>query len=550
MMKLSLLAPEGTGFGRSLALSPDGRTLVFEAIGDRTSSLWARDLDSLAARRLAGTEAGSFPFWSPDGKWIGYFSNGKLSKIELATGSIRILCEARDGRGGAWSPDGTIIFAPWFIGPLQKVPAAGGDPVDLTPTEGPAGFSHRWPVFLPDGRRFLYLARGRRGEEEWIHAASLEGGPGRRVLQAGSSVAYADGHLVYQRNGVLQASPFDAGRLEITGEPRTLAEQVENYGEMGPARYTAFGVSDAGVLVYRPGSGAVARLNWFDRHGHLLESIGEPGAYAEPVLSPDGRTVAMARTDPRTDHDDIWLLELSRGIFTRFTHTEEAEATPVWSPDGRRIAFASTRNGKAGLFVKDLASGQESPALISDRAIWPDDWSPDGAWMIYEDHASGGGTDLHVLPMKGGEPRTYVATPFDEYHGRISPDGRWLAYVSEETGQREVYVQSFPDPGGKVQVSPKGGGQPTWNTNGRELFYVAPDGALTSVPFTASAGRFEPGPPARMFEAISRQASMGYARNDYLPDRDGRRILVIAAEQRETPPVTVVLNWAPKRVVR
>jgi Tol biopolymer transport system component len=549
-VQLSLIPPRGGTFEEMLALSPDGSRLVFEARVDAVRALWLREMGSLEPRRLAGTEGAKAPFWSPDSRKIGFFADGKLKKLDLGNGGVQVICEARDGRGGAWAPDDTIVMAPFFTGPLHKVPASGGEPVPLTTVDTTRmETSHRWPVFLPDGRHFLFLARGRRREAEWIHAGSLDGGATRPILHESSSMAWADGDLFFVREGALMALPFDPVKLEPAGDPITLAEQVEQYGEFGPTRYAAFGVSGGGTVVYRTSSSSLSRMTWFNRDGRTLEAVGPPGTYSEPAISPDGRTLMVSRVEPQAGSEDLWSVDLGRGILTRFTHHEDADVTPVWSPDGKRIAFASNRKSVMDLYVKDLSGGEEELLISSDHMKWPDDWSSDGAWLIYEDNAPDTSTDLWVMPMRGERtPRAWLATPFSEMHARFSPDGRWVAYTSDESGQREVYAQGFPGPGPKVQISTAGGGQPMWGPGGRELLYMTTDGTLMSVLLPDGPGR--PALPAELFRSNPHQTIRSDSRNEYLLSPDGQRILVVTVEKMDESLTTVILNWKQGSVVR
>ncbi|HKY31171.1 MAG TPA: protein kinase [Candidatus Polarisedimenticolia bacterium] len=542
VVRFTVAPEEGLGSDSSLALSPDGRHLVYEADSGGLRTLWLRSMDSLDGRKLQGTEQGTLPFWSPDGKSLGFFAAGKLKRIDLAGGAVRTICAAPDGRGGSWAPDGTIVFTPHFTEPLYRVPAGGGVPVPLTALRRDKGeTSHRWPHLLPDGRRFLFLTRAGDMEKEWIHVASLDGGEPRPVFQASSSVAVVPGWIVFVRERTLFAQPFDTVGAVLEGEPVGLAENIEHAGEAGPTRYGAFSLSGNGVLAYRTNSPRPNRLVWSDREGKILESFDPPGAYDEPALSPDGTMVSLNRADPRSGTNDIWLLDLERKLFSRLTFETGVEISSVWSRDGRDIVYAGNAAGRFDLYIKDArGSAAERPLLQNSHDKWPDDVSPDNRWVVYEEVDPATRSDLWMLPLGGGEPRPFLRTPASEMHAAISPDGRWAAYVSDESGQWEVYVRAFPSGEGKWQVSSGGGGQPQWSGDGKEMFYMAPDRTLVAVPVPASES-FAMGPPQRLF--APRTAGLGAIRNRYLAGRDGRRLLVVRTEGDDEEPITIVLNW-------
>ena len=348
--------PEKAYFGGSFAVSPDGRRVVLRVNSEGKVLLWVRALDSLTMQPLAGTEDGSFPFWSPDSRFIGFFSRGKLKKIEVTGGPAQTLCDAPDPRGGTWNADGVIVFAPKAADVLYRVPAAGGAPVPLTTLDAARKeISHYHPRFLPDGRHFLYLANSSQRESAGIYVGSLDKQETKLLVNTDVSADYAPpGYLLFLRERTLMAQGFDADKLELKGEPFSVAEQVDRLG--GGARFALFSVSQTGVLVYRSGFSDNAQLTWFDREGKQLGTVGPTGGYNSPWLSPDEKRVAFGRVEPQGGGSDIWLIELARGTLTRFTFDPASDQYPLWSPDGSRIVFGSDRDGVLNLYQK-AASG-------------------------------------------------------------------------------------------------------------------------------------------------------------------------------------------------
>ncbi|HLL75094.1 MAG TPA: protein kinase [Pyrinomonadaceae bacterium] len=519
-------------------ISPDGRRVVLvvrDAAGKQ--SLWLRPLDALDAHQLAGTEAGGLPFWSPDGRSIGFIAAGKLKKIDVSGGPAQTLSDAISV-GGTWNREGVILFSRSATEGLYRIPAAGGTPEPLTTLDKSRNeYIHAWPHFLPDGRHFLYVAGTSPREKSAIFLGSLDSKPPRMLLNAESSVAYAPpGYLLYAREGTLVARPFDAAGLELTGEAVPVVKQIGF--TLSNAR-AHFSVSETGTLLYRPSAAAAdTQLVWFDRAGKQLDTVGAAGHYSDIRLSPDGKRVAFQRLDTEKGASDIWLIELARGTTSRLTFDPANDGDPVWSPDGGRIVFASMKEGMPNLYQKlSSGAGGEELLLKTEDAKLANDWSPDGRHVLYN-----AVSDLWVLPLFGERrPEPFVRTDFQEASGRFSPDGRWIAYTSNESGRFEVYVQSFPASGGKWQVSNGGGGSPRWRRDGRELFYLSADGKLMAVEVDGSSDKFEAGVPAPLFEprvgAISGDSPYDVA-------ADGRRFLVkVPAEETAPAPVTVVLNW-------
>jgi serine/threonine protein kinase len=532
----------GGGAG-PVAVSPDGRQLAFVALepgGKR--QLWVRSLESPLAKPLAGTTDATYPFWSPDSRFLGFFADSKLKKIEAAGGPALSICDAPDARGGTWSRDGTILFEPSFREPIHRVSANGGKSVSLTKLDSSRSeTTHRWPYFLPDGRRFLFFSgshsTGTESELDAIFVGSLDGEKPRLLVNARSNAAYAAGHLLFVRQKTLLAQRIDPKSLELTGEAFPIVENVQD----DPGFFSAvFSVSDEGTLAYQSASGSsgLSELTWVDRSGKKLDVLGDPADYFEPRISPDGRRVAVAVEDP----GDIWIYDLARRVRTRLTFAGSDDFGPTWSPDGTRVAFSSQRTGSGDIYAK-AASGTGADELLSTSKIFkvPNSWSPDGRYIAYVafQGAPGSKADLWLLSLSDRKASPILRSEFDELQGIFSPDGRWLAYASNESGHFEIYVQPFPGPGGKWQISTSGGTQPRWARGGKELFFVAPGGKIMSVEIRAST-IVEAGTPQVLFSASLKNAPGP----PYDVSSDGQRILLNRPiEEASAPPITLVQNW-------
>jgi Tol biopolymer transport system component len=549
-MRSSIVLPEKSAL-RGVALSPDGRRLAFVAKdASGNNLLWIRPLDSLSAQPLPVTENPSLPFWSPDSRFIGFFADGKLKRIDPSGGPPQILCDAPAGRGGTWNQEGVILFAPAGATPLHRVSAAGGVPTPATrldPARGEDG--HRWPFFLPDGRHFLYtvtsFASGGQKEKIGIYAGSLDSKEEKLLLRANSSVAYASpGYLLFFRDGSLLAQPFDAKGLLITGDPIPVAEQIQYF----PQTYQVlFSVSENGLLLYQPrSSSAGSRLLWFDRNGKEIGSLGAPGNQANPRISPDGKRVALDITDAKTGNTDIWIYESSRGVATRFTFDPSEETNPIWSPDVSRIVFSSNPLRLADLYQKDSSgAGSQEVLYQSVAAKFACDWSRDGRFILYRDRdPKTSDFRLQALPLTGDrKPMAVANTKGERTAGQFSPDGRWVAYSSNESGKREIFVASFPGPGGKWQVSTSGGSEPIWRRDGRELFYLASDGKLMAV-WVKPGSTFEAGEAKALFQTRAREHVSNADDFSYDVSADGQRFLVNTdVGEVASSPLTVVVNW-------
>ena len=537
----------GGGTATQLAVSPDGRNIVFVARATAAYQIWLRPVATLEATPIQGTDGGTFPFWSPDNRAIGFFADGKLKKVQIAGGPPIVLADAPAGNGGSWSRDDVILFAP---GPSQtglwRMSSAGGIPTVATTLDKTAGEDvHRWPHFLPDGRHFLYTAVTGpccpASTPSVIRIASLDR-PGADVtlFEAESAVSYASGHLIFADHETLMARPFDLEARQLRGEAFPLAERVSTE----QSRYIGVSVSANGTLAYGQAGPDLARqLTWFDRSGRELGTLSEPALYSGLALSPDERRVAVTLETGAPSNVDICLIDIARNIRSRLTVHPGQERSPVWSPDGTRIAFQSSRSRQPIAIRQTLSDVVGTDELLVEGpgnfTMTPSAWSSDGQFIAYTTR----GSNVWILPLSGDrKPFAFAETPFIEASAVFSPDGRWIAYTSNEGGQLDVYVQSFPGPGTKSQVSRNGGSHPVWRPDGRELFYLGPDGTMMSVPI--GHGRsFDAGLPQALFRANVWTLTRNQV---YAVTKDGQRFLVTATPQKSSgaAPLTVVLNWA------
>jgi Tol biopolymer transport system component len=541
VIKLSLPPPEKASLG-SFAISPDGRWLAFTAATGGKDQLWVRALDALTPQALPGTEGARFPFWSPDSRSIGFFMGGKLKKVEFSGGPVQTLCDAGTAWGGTWNRDGVIVFATLGFG-LYRVFATGGDLTLLKAVDrAHLETEYHSPSFLPDGRHLLYYIRSGRKETRGVYLSSLDGGVNQRLLGIESNAVYAPpGYLLFVREGALFAQPFDARQLWFTGVPFPVTERVG--GDPHVPRGN-FSVSDTGILVYDPiASRQKKELIWVDRVGNPIRSLGVEGGWTGPRLSPDEKRVAIDRRDSQTDTPDIWLYDVAGGGDQRFTFDPASDILPVWAPDGSRIVWASVREETYDLYQKaGSAAGQDALLLKSSNRKFPSDWSQDGRFIVYYQIDPKTKRDLWVLPVASDQkPFPFLQTEANEVGGQLSPDGRWMAYASDESGVYEVYVQSFPSGGGKRQVSTKGGIGPRWRRDEKELLYYAPDGKLIAVEVKGGAS-FEAGQPRALFELHSGNGVV--TEPPYAVTADGQRFLLnTLVDESGGAPLTVVVNW-------
>jgi serine/threonine protein kinase len=544
-VRFQIPAPENTALGPILNLSPDGRKLAYSSGG----RLWVHFLESGESRDLTSSDGS--PFWSPDSRFIGYPFDNKLKKIEATGGPSQTLADLNGGWGaGAWNQDGVIVIGSQKG--LYRVSASGGVPNQITALD-PARQerSHYCPSFLPDGRHFIYIRASIAAEKSAIYLGSVEDKPeqpsSKPLVASNWGAVYAPssdpetGYLLFMREGTLMAQPFDNHRLELKGQAMPVAEQVGDNGG-GTGGYGGFAASANDVLVYWRGGGD-RQLTWYDRDGKVLGTVGEPGDYRDLALSPDGTRVAYRKRSGQASN--IWLLDLSRGASTRFTFGSTLDSSPIWSPDGKRIIF---RSGNS-LYQK-LASGAKDAELLLESSAQPraDGWSRDGKFLVYEVRDPKTNWDIWLLPLEGDKkPIPFLVTEFTEGDASFSPDGRWVAYISDESGHLEVYVRSFVmnsartavEAGGKWQVSNGYAVDPRWRADGRELYYNAQSGQIMAVEI-ATSPEFRPGKPQPLGFATERGTSSG---TFWENTADGRRFLVAASKNNKPEPYTVVLNW-------
>ena len=559
--RFEILAPEasqfaaGTRRGAMAAIAPDGSTLAFVAAdASGKTSLFVRRVDSLAASPVAGTEGASFPFWSPDSRFIGFSVPGKLMKVPATGGPVQTLCPlsgaAIVARGAAWSRDGFIVFNNGQA-PLFRVSASGG-PAAPIGTLQPGETSRQFPALLPDGNHLLYFSTATLQAAGGLWVTSLATGESKRLLGTDTGGLFVPGwdYLLFGRQGTLLAQPFDPTALTLKGDPVPVAEHVETGAVPG---IVAFSLSDTGVLAYGVGNAAdtAFKLAWVDRRGQEIGAVDPPGWYRGVELSPDGTRIAAHRHDG--DGGDIWVMDQARGTTSRFTFdASQDNSSPAWSHDGGRIAYASLRAGKWCLYVKPSnGSGTEQRLYESNAgdvlAIQPAGWAPDGRSLLFAVFDRTSLWDIWLLSLAGApKAEPLLQEPTVERHGQISPDGKWLAYMSRETGTNEIYVRGLPPLAGKWAVSTGGGTVPRWRGDGRELYYLA-GGNLMAVDVSVDGAAFGTGTPRALF-AFS-HSNVTHA--DYFPyavTRDGRKFLVTrelpssAGDARQTP-VVVVLNW-------
>jgi Tol biopolymer transport system component len=534
-LEISTAATDDT----TLALSADGRRIAFVANQNRRPVLWVRSLDSAENRVLPGTEGASFPFWSPDGKSVGFFADGKVKRIDVDGGRPITLADAPNGRGGAWNGDGVILFAPSVSDPIMRVPSSGGKAEAVTEAGATTGPDHRWPQFLPDGKRFLYSSTLGTPQTNGVYIASLDKTPPKRILDSGIGRFAPPDRLLTVSEGALRAFRFDPA-TGVQGEAVVIAQGLA----AGTASVAA---SDNGVLAYRSGTPQRRQLMWVDRTGRVLREIGEPetGYLGSPELSPDEQSVAVF--SQRSGDNDIWVIELARGLARRVTEGPPADAHPLWDPDGDHVAFVSSRLGRRGPLRQSLTSGKLEPLFAGIDRGAALSWSRDRRYVLLRREGVAGPGELVAMATSDADPRTIpIPQSQNATEGQFSPDARWVASVSAESGRPEVFVQSFPDGRMRTQVSTAGGTQVRWSADGKEVLYLAPDGKLMAASITFGGSLPGVQLPKALFEThLATGTNVIGNKPQYAVSRDGRFLLNGAIESASSP-IVIAVNWMNK----
>jgi Tol biopolymer transport system component/predicted Ser/Thr protein kinase len=538
----SILPPEKSDLGDWTAISPEGRSVAFVATLDGTTTVWIRSFDSASARSVPGTEGGSFPFWSPDARSIGFFATDKLKRINLAGGPATTLCDAPAPRGGSWSRDGVIVFGGQPDTGLLQVPAAGGSPSAATSLDKTyQEITHRWPEFLPDGKRFTYFIYAAAAGRSGLYLGELGSNRKEMLVSGARRGAFALGHLFFARAGTLLALKFDAKRPGTPGDSVPVAERV--WFHTGYFGHSSFSVARTGAIAFREGS-PEKQLTWFDRSGKRLGSLGPAGLLDEPALSPDETRISVNGGRPEGLTITIWAIDLPRGSISRLI-PEDTDASDssdsVWSPDGRTFAYRANRAGKVEVHVRDVSSGREDVALRLPGLPGPIEWTLDGKSLICGANGPTG-LNLWLVPITGDRKPRLLLNEDVRRQARISPDGRFFAYASDESGGNEVYLRRFPPTGERWQVSQGGGVEPHWRGDGREIFYITPDRSMTVVPIRTTPA-VEIGKPESLFPTGTLYAKD--TRSNYVVTRDGQRFLITVPVDQARPTLTVIENALP-----
>ena len=547
LMRFHVVPEKGTRTNGHIAISPDETMIAFgveNKVGE--ISIYVKRFDSPNPKRLPGTDGATNPYvsWSPDSRFLLFFAHGKLKKIDVNEGPPMVLADAPAGRGATWSGN-TILFASNFTGaPISRVSPNGGAVTEVTTlNEAHQETSHRYPLFLPDGKHFLYAARTNSPEHDGVYVGSLDSKETQFVTNVtGFNMAYSSGHLLYPRQKNLIAQPFDAKTFKLSGEPHTLADHVGFDGAafFFAANETMVAFSDFDLLS--------AQLAWRDRDGKETIAVEQPRSYIEPLVSLDEKKVLVGIQDAEAGGSDLWLLDLARKAQSRITYEAGSEYSAIWSPDNSTVVYAARRKANYDLYQRSIVSGggEEQLLLSTANAKFPDDWSRDGRYIIYENEDAETNYDLYALPLFGDrKPFPYLRTKFNEAHARFSPDGKWVAYVSDEIGRSEVYVKRFPQAGaGKWQISTGGGDQPAWGTGGKELFYMGPDGNILAVEMMAGEN-LDPGVPKVLFNPGlgGHGPLVGAERNFFDVSQSGRILMKHVPAETHFTPIATIRNW-------
>ena len=529
-IKAGLLGVPDATRNRAVAISPGGDRLAFVGDLEGRPHLWLREWDELESRVLSGTKDAAYPFWSPDGNWLAFFTQGELKRIPVTGGPPQTICDAREGRGGTWNSDGVILFVPDISTGIHRVSERGGEPVPVTTLDLARGDdSHRWPSFLPDGHHFLFFIRSSQKNRQGLYVGSLDTGERHRVLDVAGNGEYSEGWLLFAQEGALVAQTFNTDKLAIGQLRRVLAEAVR----VDDNTHASLSVSP-NKLVYCPPS--MASLAWVGRDGERSGIVPFKNTFPKLSIGLDGETAAVGLLDPRSRESDVWTMDFSRETITRFTTHPAYDYRPVWSPDGKQIVFASNREGTMNLWVRDFPPTEPARSLQpSNNRQYPTDWSRDGRFVVYTELDPFSNRDLWALPLtEDAEPLLLRRTEFDERQGKVSPNGKWLAFTSNESGEEEVYVQGFPQGEGSQRVSTSGGSWPSWSSEGRELYFLASDRNLMAVDV-------QPGEALRLGRA---RALFRLSGRWYEPDPTSQRFLTLVRDTALSgSTINVVLNW-------
>jgi len=530
---------------RNMAIAPNGHTVAVVAYQEaaRQNVIWLYELGAREAKSLGDTEGANFPFWSPDGKSLGFFGDGKLKRLEIAGGPARVLCDAPSGRGGTWNKEGMILFTPSgrLGGGIYRIPAGGGTPERVSMPDTSIGENtHRWPQFLPDGKHYLYLGGNVSGgiETDAIYVGAVDSKERKFLTKSLANGTYAEpGYLLFYRENTLFAQRFDAKKLELSGDAMPLLTDVQYLGRI---LYAAYAASGNGLLLAENRSAvSLSRLVWYDRKGNEVGRVGKPDDYSNVALSPDGKSVAVDKSGGATANTDVWVYDLQGESEKRLTFDPAIDALPAWSPDAKEVVFASSRRQLFDMYVKDVSAGEAEKELLRDTEdLYPTDWSHDGKTILYMN-----GRDFWTLAIPERKGSLFIKATGLLNSAHFSPDAKWVAYASNESGKWEIYVTNFPEAKAKWQVSNGGGEQPRWRADGKELFFLSGKGRVMSVQVKGGTN-FDAGTPVELFQANPRELVATSEQCVYDVSRDGQRFLInTQVKQADSEPMSVVLNW-------